>query len=283
MAATQPSAPAQNVAATQPSAPAQNVAATQPSAPAQTVAATQPSAPAETNRLDDEERDLLAAYGVQDMPELDDEVINSLREMDYSFDPDMEDDGKKSDDEFDEDGDEQASSHSPQAGKPQLPTRNVNNSQKNLAVLDDNHKKTPLVDETNALKMRWKTLVENLKPPLSTMMAHAIVKKFDRNELEIELNDVFKALFTRAHEAALTREIRQIYGWNVRLKVAFSENADDQASLAAESARAEIKREEAEKQALWNHPLFQAVINSFQLQLEPDKVQFTFNSDRISK
>lgn len=232
-------------------------------APAQNNVGPSPNA---EQQLSEEEQLMMAAYEGGANEPIDDDIMNALHEMDFSFDPDAE----ESDDD-DDDGENLGSS-----------PRNIVKTQKKLEVLNDGLKKATLSNESDAIKMRWKTLVENLKQPLSTIMAHAVVSQFNQSVVDIVLSDAFRGMVSKSHEALFTREIRQIFGWNVQLKIAFDENVDEQSSLAAESARRELAVEEEAKQALWNHPLLQAVISSFHLQLEPETVQFTINTDRIS-
>jgi len=193
--------------------------------------------------------------------EISEDMMDAIRETDFSIDPDAEDD-----DDEDEGG----------GGSAGIIAR----SQKNVAVLTDGLKRPPLLDGVAAQHSRWKFLVSCLKPPLLTMMEHAVVSEFTQHQLVLTMSEAFRGIFSKRFEEQLTSEIRQQFNWGVNLRVVFEANADESSTLAAEVARELLSREESEKDQLRNHPLFLAVLKNFQL--EPSSAHFSFNSDRIS-
>lgn len=209
--------------------------------------------------LSDAEERLMEMYASED-PDLSDDVMDAIRETDFSMNPDAE----EGDD--DEEGGEVA-------------LRNVVKVQKKVEVLADGLKRPALSDGVEAMKLRWRSLVSSLKPPLLNIMEHAIVHEFLPQSVYITLSTAFEGIFTKQFEGVLTQQIRQQFGWQVNLRVVFEANADETATLAAEAARELMAREEAQKDELRNHPLFQAVLKTFHL--EPEKAHITCNSDRI--
>lgn len=193
---------------------------------------------------------------VSDAVELNDDMIHALRASDFTCDPDA---------------DEEASE-----GEGAII---LEKTQKNVAVLSDNLKRHEPACETGAVHQRWSTLVSGLKPPVSTILAHAVVQRFDSREVSILLSRAFEGLLSREHEACVTHEIRQIFGWGVNLSVSYGDAVDERTSIAAEEARAELDRQQRIRSALEQHPLFKAVMHVFQP--EPRSVRFSFNNDRI--
>ena len=208
--------------------------------------------------MDAEER-LLEMYASEE-PELSGDVMDAIRETDFSMDPDAE----EGDDE--EEGGE-------------IAPRNVVKVQKNVEVLADGLKRPALSDGVEAMKLRWRSFVSSLRPPLLNIMEHAIVYEFSPQSVYIMLSTAFEGIFAKHFEGVLTQQIRQQFGWQVNLRVVFEANADETATLAAEAARELMAREEAQKDELRNHPLFQAVLETFHL--EPERAHITCNSDRI--
>ena len=205
----------------------------------------------------DEIEEYMRMENAQDDIELNDDVMNALRESDFTYNPDDED----------EENDEN-------------PHIILEKSQKTVAVLSDNLKRHEPSNEREAVLSRWQFLVSALKPPLSTILMHAVVLTFDRVLVSIQLSKAFEGLLSREHEECVTREIRQLFHWSVEWRVAYVENVDDSSSIAAKQAADELERQRKARIAFEQHPLFKAAMQMFQP--EPSSVRFSFNNDRIS-
>ena len=187
--------------------------------------------------------------------DLNDDVMTALRSNDFTFNPDDED----------EDG---------EGGSNII----LEKTQKNVAVLSDNLKRHEPSNEKGAIQSRWNFLISSLRPPVSTILAHAIVQKFDRTEVSLLLSRAFEGLLSAEHEEYVTQEIRQMFHWSVHFHVSYGDEVDESTSLAAERARAELERQKKEMAEFERHPLFMAVMQKFQP--EPKSVRFSFNNDR---
>ncbi len=205
----------------------------------------------------DEIEEYMRMENAQEGVELNDDVMDALRASDFTYNPDDDD----------EDNDEN-------------PHIILEKSQKNVAVLADNHKRHEPSNEMEAILSRWQFLVSALKPPLSTILTHAVVLTFDRMLVSIQLSKAFEGLLSREHEECVTREIRQLFHWSVEWRVAYVENVDESSSIAAKQAADELARQKKARIEFEQHPLFKAVMQKFQP--EPSSVRFSFNNDRIS-
>ena len=187
--------------------------------------------------------------------DLNDDVMTALRSNDFTYNPDDDD----------EDGEGESNII-------------LEKTQKNVAVLPDNLKRHEPSNEKEAIQSRWNFLISSLRPPISTILAHAVVQRFDRTEVSLLLSQAFEGLLSAEHEEYVTQEIRQMFHWSVNFHVSYRDEVDESTSLAAQAARAELERQQKRMAEFERNPLFMAVMQKFQP--EPNSVRFSFNSDR---
>lgn len=127
---------------------------------------------------------------------------------------------------------------------------------------------------------RWKSIVENLREPLSTIMAGARVDCFSRNSVEVTLPVVYRMLITDKHVREVDRVLAHHVYQGCRFAVHFDEIGDETQTLTAMKAREQFESEQRAFERVREHAVMKTIIEVFNV--NPDEIRFTINPDRTT-
>lgn len=161
---------------------------------------------------------------------------------------------------------------------------NSSGSKKTLEVSSDRPKTSApdvRVEKSELSDMqRWRNVVENLREPLSTIMAGARVDCFSRNSVEVTLPVVYRTLITENHVRDVDRVLaREVYQ-GCRFAVRFDEIGDETQTLAARKAKEQFEAEQKAFERVREHAVMKTIIEVFHV--NPDEIRFTINPDRTT-
>ena len=126
----------------------------------------------------------------------------------------------------------------------------------------------------------WRQLIGKIDGPLARIMARARIDCYSKNSVEITLPTVFQNLVSKAHIDEIDRLLAKEVHPSCHFVVHYDAIGDETETVAAQEAREQLEAEQQAFARTRNHPLMQAIVNTFHI--DPDSVRFTIHPDRIN-